>query len=136
MVHREAGEGTCLYTIILETLQSAERRDEQLKDALGAGGGAPFAEAFPAQDRSALGGTEGDRGFFAALRAHGLGFNFSVTRALGGDSKGGDSFRFAGFATFGFVAELFIVEEKLFPSGENEVAATVNALEHSVLEFH
>jgi hypothetical protein len=109
---------------------------ERIRLILGAGGGAFFAEAFAAQDGSALSGAEGDRGRFAALRAHGLGFDFGTTLARGRDSERGDAFGFTGFAAFGFVAELFIVEEQLFSGGEDEVAAAVNALQHSVLEFH
>jgi hypothetical protein len=46
------------------------------------------------------------------------------------------SFTLAVFAAFRFVFELFIVEEELFTSGENEVGATIYTLENFVLEVH
>jgi hypothetical protein len=46
------------------------------------------------------------------------------------------AFTLAVFAAFRFVLELFIVEEKLFASGENKVGATIYTLENFVLEVH
>jgi hypothetical protein len=46
------------------------------------------------------------------------------------------AFTLAVLAAFGFVLELFIVEEELFTSGENEVGAAVHTLENLVLEVH
>jgi hypothetical protein len=63
-------------------------------------------------------------------------FYFGVSLAGGRRSERGDTFCFAGFAAFWFVSELFIVEEQLLPGGEDKVGAAVNALQHSVLEFH
>jgi hypothetical protein len=97
---------------------------------------ASFAETFTTQNRTALSGAEGDRRFFAALRTHGVSFYFGVSLAGGRRSERGDTFCFAGFAAFWFVSELFIVEEQLLPGGEDKVGAAVNALQHSVLEFH
>jgi hypothetical protein len=42
----------------------------------------------------------------------------------------------AGLAAFWFILKLFIVEEKLFASGEYEVGAAVYTLENLVLELH
>jgi hypothetical protein len=39
-------------------------------------------------------------------------------------------------ATFGIVLKLFIVEEKLLTSGENEFIAAVYAFEDSILKVH
>jgi hypothetical protein len=51
-------------------------------------------------------------------------------------AEDGDPFGLASFATLGFVLELFVVEEKLFPGGENEITPTVDTLQHLVLKFH
>jgi len=48
----------------------------------------------------------------------------------------GRAFAFAGLAAFGFVLELFVVEEKLFAGGKNEIGPTINTLEGPILEFH
>jgi hypothetical protein len=42
----------------------------------------------------------------------------------------------ARLAPLGFVFELLIVKEKLFPGGENKVTPTVDTLQHLVLKFH
>jgi hypothetical protein len=42
----------------------------------------------------------------------------------------------AAFTAFRFVLELLIVEEELFPSGEDEIGATIYTLENLVLELH
>jgi hypothetical protein len=48
----------------------------------------------------------------------------------------GDAFRFAAFATLGFVLELLVVEEELLSGGENKITSTIDTLEHLVLKFH
>jgi hypothetical protein len=48
----------------------------------------------------------------------------------------GNSFCLAGFAPLGFVFELFIVKEQLFPGREDEVGPAVDALQYFVLKFH
>jgi len=68
-----------------------------------------------------------------------LGFDFCVTVILSGGGRSaeyGDSLGLASLAAFGFVLELFVVEEKLFPGGENEITPTVDTLQHLVLKFH
>jgi len=45
-------------------------------------------------------------------------------------------FRLARLAPLGFILELLIVEEQLFPGGEDEVGIAVDALQNPVLEFH
>jgi hypothetical protein len=42
----------------------------------------------------------------------------------------------ARLAPLGFVFELLIVKEKLFPRRENEIRPAVDALQHLVLKFH
>ena len=53
-----------------------------------------------------------------------------------GSQGDGRPFGLAGFATFGFVLELFVVEEQLFSGCKDEVSAAVNTLQNLVLEFH
>ncbi|HTC94916.1 MAG TPA: hypothetical protein VK699_15850 [Terriglobales bacterium] len=40
------------------------------------------------------------------------------------------------FAALGFIFEVFVVKEKLFSSGKDEISPAVNAFESLVLEFH
>ncbi len=51
-------------------------------------------------------------------------------------SHGSGALAFAVLAALGFVLELFVVEEKLFAGGEDEIVTAVNALESLILEFH
>ena len=51
-------------------------------------------------------------------------------------SQHGDAFCFTGFAPLGFVFELLVVKEQLFPGREDEVGPAVDALQYFVLEFH
>jgi hypothetical protein len=44
--------------------------------------------------------------------------------------------RFAAFAAFGLVLELFVVEEHLFPGGKDKVSAAVDAGQYFILKFH
>ena len=46
------------------------------------------------------------------------------------------SLAFAVLAAFGFVLELFIVEEQLFTRCEHEFRATIDALQNLILVFH
>jgi len=96
----------------------------------------PFPETFSTEYWAALSGAEWHGGLFSALRTHRVGLDFSADRPRGGRRKDGNPFRLAALATFRFVAELFVVEEKLFAGGENEVSAAVNALQRPVLKFH
>jgi hypothetical protein len=75
----------------------------------------------------------------SASRAGGLGLDLRVAVVLAwwrGRAEHGYPLRLARLAAFGFVLELLIVEEKLFPGSENEFIPTVDALEHLVLKFH
>src|SRR5207253_5459347 len=44
--------------------------------------------------------------------------------------------RLAGLTALGFVLELFVVEKQLFPSCEDKILPTVDALQTLILEFH
>ena len=76
---------------------------------------------------------------FSASRAGGLSFDLGVAVGLsgsGGRPEDRDPLGLAGFAAFGFVLELFVVKEKLFPGSENEITPTVDTFQHLVLKFH
>jgi len=96
-------------------------------------------EALTAENGATLRGTERDRGLFSASRASGLGLDLGVAVGLSrrrGSAENGDPLGLASLATLGFVLELLVVEEKLFPSGENKITPTVDTLQHLVLKFH
>ena len=106
------------------------------REILGGGGrGALLLEALTAEHRASLRRLEGDGRLFAACRAAGLGLDL-VVAAVAARSYLGRTFAFAGFAAFGFVLELFVVEEKLFAGGKNEIGPTINTLEGPILKFH
>jgi hypothetical protein len=94
-------------------------------------------EAFTAKHWPSLGRSEGDGGVFAALRTGGS--SFYLGWALSGGrrrSQYRNPVHLAGFAALGLVLELFVVKEKLLAGCKHEVCATVDALQHLVLEFH
>ena len=93
-------------------------------------------EAFTAEDRTPLRGLEGHRGFALAAGTHRPGLDPLVVAAVLRQSQGLSALGLAVFAALGFVLELFVVEEELFTSGEDEVAATIDTLEDLVLEVH
>jgi len=96
-------------------------------------------EAFAAKDGTALRGAEGHGRVLAALGAGGARFDAGVTWSVAGSGRGrkhSDAFRLAGFATLGFVLKAFVVEEELFPGGEHEVGAAVDADQYLILKFH
>ncbi len=96
-------------------------------------------EAFPAKDRTPLGGPEGNCGFFPALGARGLGFGAlavaaapaAFSAAIPGIPPG-----LATFASLRFVLEAFVGVKLLFAGCENEFAATVSALQNAIVIFH
>lgn len=84
-------------------------------------------------------GAERHGGLLSASRAGGLGLDLGVAVILSGRrrrSENRNPLRLAGLATFGFVLELLVVKEKLFPGSENEITPTVDTLQHLVLKFH
>lgn len=96
-------------------------------------------EALPAQNRSALrrlkrhgrldaaGGTLGSR-----LGSRDAGCGWSCTWTKTHASSPG----LAGLAPFWVVLKLFIEEEQLFPSGEDEFTATVDTRQQTISKFH
>jgi hypothetical protein len=108
--------------------------------ASGSGCGALLHEALPTEHRPSLGRLERYRRLLAALRAgragFGLGEGSAARGGRGGRTQHRDALGFAIFAALGFVLELFVVEEQLLASCEDEVAAAVNTLQNFVLEFH
>jgi len=93
-------------------------------------------KALPAKHWTTLRGFERYGCFPLAPGADGLGFNTLIVAAILRQPQGLGPFAFAVFAAFGFVLELLIVEEELFPSREDEVGATIHTLENLVLELH
>ena len=97
--------------------------------ALGRGSGHfSLLKALPAKHWASLRRLERYSGFTLASGTDGLGFNSLVVAAILRQSQSLGPFALAVFATFRFVLELLIVEEKLFTSGENEVGAAVHTL--------
>jgi len=103
------------------------------------GGGSPRLEAFPAKHGASLGRAERNGSLLAASRASSLRLYLGkaiILSRCGRCTQHRDALGFASLAAFGFVLELLIVEEKLFPGRENKVSPTVNTLQHLVLKFH
>ena len=95
-------------------------------------------KTFAAENGTALGRPEGDGSLLATLRADGSSFNLGETLSwwVRRCTQHGDAFGFTGFAPLGFIFELLVVKEQLFPGREDEVGAAVDALQYFVLEFH
>ena len=102
------------------------------------GGSGRFAllEALPAKHRTTLRGFEWDRSLLLAPGADGLGFYSLIIAPTLGKAERLRAFGLAVLTTFGFVLELFVVEEKLLAGSENEIGAAIHALEDLVLELH
>ena len=93
-------------------------------------------EAFAAVHWPPLRGFEWNRCFTLASGTDRLGlYPLKAAAALRNPKRLG-ALALAALATFGFVLELLIVEEKLFARSENEVGAAIHALENLVLELH
>ena len=98
-------------------------------------------EAFAAKDGTALRGAEGHGRVLAALGAGGARFDAGVALsvAVAGSVRGSqhcDPFGLAGFATLGLVLKAFVVKKELFPGGEHELRAAVDADQYLILKFH
>jgi hypothetical protein len=110
------------------------------RSRLGGGYGALLREAFAAEYGAALGGAEGDSCLLAALRADGAGFDtgevMRVAHGLRGAGEDGYALGFAVLAALGFVPEILVAEEDLFPGGKDEVGPAVDASQYSILKFH
>src|ERR1700680_1511378 len=80
----------------------------------GGGGGFLLHEAFAAEDGATLSGAEGDGGLLAALDAGSARFDARVVVSIARRRRGGEdghALGLAGFAAFGLVLELFVVEK-------------------------
>ena len=96
----------------------------------------PLLETFATEHRPPLGRTKRHRRLFAALRAVCAGFRFRERVTVRTDSRAGSPLPFAVLASLGFVLELLIMEEQLFPGCEYEIRTTIHTLQNLVLEFH
>ena len=93
-------------------------------------------ETLPAIHGAALRRLERHSSLTLTAGANCLGFDPLVIASALRQTKRLRALALAAFTAFRFVLELFIVEEELFPSGEDEVGATVYTLENLVLELH
>jgi hypothetical protein len=93
-------------------------------------------EAFPAEHRAPLRRPEGNRCFFAALRAGGLGFRSHLGGSSSSASSAFGTLRLACLASFGFVFESFVGEEHLFAGRKNELSTALRALQDLIVVFH
>src|SRR5215813_4505529 len=91
-------------------------------------------EAFAAENRAALRGTEWHRGFFAALRAVGFGFGAHLDGRTTAHTI--YALGFAGLATLGFVLEALVGKEHLFAGSKNKFGATLRTLQDLIVVFH
>ena len=87
-----------------------------------------FLKTGAAQHGAALGRLERDGGLVSAGRAGGP--------CLWPGTAAGGPFRLARFATLVIVGEMFLAEEQLLSSREDEVISAINALEDSIRKFH
>jgi hypothetical protein len=96
-------------------------------------------EALAAEDRTPLRGAERDGGFLAALGAGGARFHTKKVVRVAHGLRGGEdghALGLAGLTALGFVLELFVAEEQLFPGSEDKVSAAVDAGQYLILKFH
>lgn len=84
----------------------------------------------------ALRGLEWNRSFTLTSRADGFGLHPLKIAAAAGEPHCVCPLGFAIFAAFRLIAKLLIVEEQLFPGREDEVCATISALQNLILELH
>jgi hypothetical protein len=91
--------------------------------------GSLLFEANPTEDWPALGGFEGNRGLFTALRA-----GYPCLRAHSSAALG--ALRLALLAVLGIIFELFIGKKELLSGSEDKLRPAIDALECSVGIFH
>ena len=102
----------------------------------GCSSGLSLLETFPANHGTALRGLERNCSLTLASGANCLGFYALVVPATLLQTERLRALSLTAFAAFGFVFELFVVEEKLFTGSEDEIGATIHTLEDLVLELH
>jgi hypothetical protein len=91
--------------------------------------GLRLLEAGPAEHRPALRGTKWNSRLLAACRALGARLSTNARPTV-------CTLSLALLAALGVIFKLFIVKEELLSGGEDELIATVNAFEDSILKFH
>jgi hypothetical protein len=104
---------------------------------LGGTHGSALLKAFPAKDRAALRGTEGNRSVLSTLRTSSLGLRAHLCGAA--STAGACTFSALGFATlatFGFVLETLVGEEHLFSGSKDKLCTTFGTLQDLIVEFH
>jgi hypothetical protein len=98
--------------------------------------GSPLLEALPAEHRPPLRRTKRNSRFLSALRAIRLGFRAHLRTAPASPTTTFGAFRFAAFATLGFVFEAFVGEKHLLAGGKYKLSATLRALQDLIVVFH
>ena len=86
----------------------------------GAGDVPLLLKAFTAQHRTPLAGTKWDRRLFTTMRTIRPGFRLHIRLPVR-SSQYRDSLALAVLATFGFILELLVMEEQLFPGSKNKI---------------
>src|SRR5215470_19846089 len=94
--------------------------------------GTALLETFAAENRPALRGTEGHRGFLAALRAVGFGFRAHLDGCTAASHAVG-SLGFASLAALGFVFEALVGEKHLLAGSKNKFGATLRTLQDLIV---
>jgi hypothetical protein len=119
-----------LKTLIIELEEDRHEGLSLIVPGSRRGGSFPVQEAFPAKDRTPLGGLEGNRGFPPALRTGSHGFRFG--KAPGRRTL---ALVLADLAALGLVLEILVVEEMLFSRRKYEIRSAIHALQDAVLKF-
>src|SRR5579859_1722794 len=102
---------------------------------LGSAHGAALLEAFAAENRTALRGTEGHRRFLAALRT--IGFRFGAHgRVAPAASATFGALGFASLAALGLVLEALVRKKHLFARSKHKLGAALRTLQDLIVVFH
>jgi hypothetical protein len=102
----------------------------------GSSGRLALLETLPAVHWTALCGFERNGRFPLAPGTDCLGFYPLSAAATLREAKRLGALALAVLAAFRLIFELFVVEEKLFPCGKDEIASAVYTLENLILELH
>lgn len=92
----------------------------------------PLLEALPAEHGPPLRGTEGNRGFFTALRAGRLRLRPHLTAT----ATAFGALCFARLTSFGLILEALVREKHLFAGCKYKFGAAFRTLQDLVMEFH
>src|SRR5882762_3581609 len=97
--------------------------------------GAALLEAFAAEYRAALGGTEGYRRFLSALGT--IGFGLGAHRGVASSpATAFGALGLASLAALGLVLEALVGKKHLFARCKNKLGATLRTLQNLVVVFH